>query len=427
MITLLKKASDDAFFRNSAISFSMSMVAGALSYLFHPILARLLTLEDYGEVQVLLSLYSNIVVIISVFSLAVVNIVANSDDHDHGDSVRRTRLVTMLRNMVFMLAMILFAVMVLMSGALASFFRFESIAPILILAFTFPATIPLAFRRAYLRGTQRFFELGVSQVIDNAVRVAFAGLLAYAGFRAGGAMASILVAQAAAFVYAYMRTREGSRYAKGVGMGWRDPTVREELRFSAIILGVTLSAAFFTVGDMLIVKRYFDPATVGLYGGVATVARIAYYVTGPVAAVLVPSVKLRAPKVENTVVLLKALGLILAMSGAVAAVFALFPSFTVRLLVGERFLDHARMLVPLSALMVVTALVIPVLSYHLALRQRFVAFVGVAGVAAIIVMCAVDHGSVEAVVRNFTVGQSFVLVALVVRSLLVNRRHHAGL
>jgi hypothetical protein len=122
--------------------------------------------------------------------------------------------------------------------------------------------------------------------------------------------------------------------------------------------------------------------------------------------------------------LAKAFALILAIGASVAGIFLLFPSTVIRTLIGERFLVEAHLLAPLSLLMIMVSVAVPLLSFHLALRRRFVAFFGIGAVAGIIALCVADHGTVEAIVRNFTIGLSFLLSAFLLYA--VSRRYAAS-
>ncbi|MBP6931477.1 MAG: hypothetical protein KBB62_02010, partial [Candidatus Pacebacteria bacterium] len=53
---MIKKLKSDVFFRQYAIYFTGSMVVAFLNYVFHPLLGRLLSPSDFGDIQALISL-----------------------------------------------------------------------------------------------------------------------------------------------------------------------------------------------------------------------------------------------------------------------------------------------------------------------------------------------------------------------------------
>ena len=75
MLSTLKK---DAFLRHYAIYFSWSMVVAALNYFFYPILSRMLSPSDFGDVQVFISLITQAGILFGAFTIVAVNITANT-------------------------------------------------------------------------------------------------------------------------------------------------------------------------------------------------------------------------------------------------------------------------------------------------------------------------------------------------------------
>ncbi len=68
--------------------------------------------------------------------------------------------------------------------------------------------------------------------------------------------------------------------------------------------------SLLSVADVLIIKHYFDAETTGLYSGIATIARIIFFVTASISGVLLPHIKLTNRVEENLKTLRKAFGII---------------------------------------------------------------------------------------------------------------------
>ncbi len=65
----IKALADDRFVKNNVIFFFGSMGVAFLSYLYHPILGRIMKVEDFGEVQTLLSLVTQVSVPLGIFAV----------------------------------------------------------------------------------------------------------------------------------------------------------------------------------------------------------------------------------------------------------------------------------------------------------------------------------------------------------------------
>jgi purine-cytosine permease-like protein len=63
------------FLRQNAIFFIGSTVVSFLNYLYYPVLGRLLSPADFGEVQAIISFFLQTGVLLSVLSLVTINVV----------------------------------------------------------------------------------------------------------------------------------------------------------------------------------------------------------------------------------------------------------------------------------------------------------------------------------------------------------------
>lgn len=424
-MTLLKRLASDAFFRDNALFFVTTMVASALSYLFHPVLARLLSIEDYGEVQALISLYATLSILLGIFSTVSLNVFANVDEHDHHDRAARVRLISTLRVLAIGLTALMFLALLAASPWLGGFFHFRTPAPIAALALILAMLVGTLFRRTYLRGMRDFRLVGQAQMLETGGRLLFASALVLAGLRSIGAMFGIVLSQAAVYVFLRAKTARSLVFTKDI-LPLFGPEVRRELAFGLLILATSITTTSLYSADVLVVKHYFSPSEAGAYGGLSTVARIVMFVTGSVSGVLVPSIKLKNPPKENRKLLFKALILAGLLGGSVYLAFAVAPAAVIHLLLGDRYLAEVRLLPRLGFLMLLVAVIGPVMAYHLALRRRFIAPIGLVGVAFILALCAVDHATIAAVIGHFILGAALILAALAVwgaAPLLLNRTY----
>ena len=405
---MLKKVFSDKFFRHNAIVFAGSMTAAFLNYLFHPVLSRLMSVQDFGEVQALLSLSNNLM-FLGIFGAIVVNIVANTDMADEAAARERMAVITALNQLATALSLLVFVAVAASSLKLQSFFQFHSYLPFLALAPAVLISVSTVFRRSYLRGVLNFKVGAVTDILVAGGRLCFAAFLVWLGLRAFGVMIGVVLAMAGGWLYVYASSRRGFAYVRGVKLRL-DERLRSELRFGLLILVVTVAMTAAMTADVLVVKHYFAPAEAGLYSGIATIARIVIYVTGSVTSVMASSVRLREDERRNRAVLAKALGLTLLLGGSVFAVFVACPHFVISILIGSRYDAAAALLPRLSLFMLLLSLVSTLFSYHQALRHNFIAIVGLAGLVTIFGLAAMRHAAPAEVVQDFTAGALVMLL-----------------
>ncbi len=164
MKQLLNVAKNNEFLRSNAIFFVGSILIAVLNYLYYPILGRLLPVESFGELQVLISLYTQITIFLVVATLVVTNIVVNEKNKDASNSTTYE-----LERLSVYIGIGFLVVISLLAVPLQNLLKFSSPLPFILVGLLFVFSIPLAFRGAYLRGKQDFLGASISGATASAV------------------------------------------------------------------------------------------------------------------------------------------------------------------------------------------------------------------------------------------------------------------
>lgn len=80
-LDMIRNFFSDKFFRDNAVFFIGSMVIAVLNYLYHPVLSRMMSVEEFGEVEALLSLTYLTGILLTAFGTIATNIAANHGHH----------------------------------------------------------------------------------------------------------------------------------------------------------------------------------------------------------------------------------------------------------------------------------------------------------------------------------------------------------
>ena len=382
------------------------MVVSVFNYLYHPILGRMMSVEEFGEVQTLISLFMQLGIIIGIFKIIVVNIVSNQECEEE-----TSETISILKRIALYFALVMSATVIILSPWLESFFHFNSFYPFISLAIILIINVPITFREAILQGMHNFKTLSLTQIIVSSGRLIFAIALVYIGWSSFGAISAIILAQCLALLYLASKTKHLLDFKKQKIK--IDNRIKKELKYGVLILAATLSVTFLYTADIIIIKHYFPSDTAGIYSGMAVIARIIFFITGSVVGVLLPSIKIKDGNGENSRILRKALILIMGLGGAVLIVFSLFPEFAINLLISDRYLDYAH-LFPRMCLILFLVSIINLLSHYLlALRNYCLAFVSVIGISAISIISIFRHETLIQIINNFLFGSAFILFLLI--------------
>lgn len=406
-MSIVQKLKKNDFLKHNAIFFLGSVIVGALNYIYYPVLGRLMDPATFGEVQVLVSFFLQFTILLNVLSLVTVNITVN-----YKDKPTAHRLIFELEKLAAYLTVGILIATIIGGEFLRSTFRFDSILPFIALGLALITSVPLTFRSAYARGRKRFEVASISQLIGATVKIALSAGLVVLGLGVTGAVSGIVIAQLVAFFYA-------ARWAARLGFARPADThygtlpdlklVIPELKYAGAVLVGLLAVTLSMSIDIILVKYYFDAHTAGLYAGIATVARIIFFLAVPISQVLMSMVKTGQPKGENPRLLIKSLLLTGVICGSVTLLCAVFPAQITQFLMGVDYITYANLLPPLSLAIFIISLINLIFMYYLALRRKMIMLVGIIGFAMSLGFMLMWHGSLHAIVTSMLLGSLFTL------------------
>ncbi len=180
--------------------------------------------------------------------------------------------------------------------------------------------------------------------------------------------------------------------------------LRPEFKYAGLVLMGSLTITALYSIDIVFVKHHFDAHTAGLYAGIATVARIIFFLTGSIALVLLPAIKLSNTVRQNKQTLQKSLYLLVGIGGSALAVFWFLPELVVRLLMGREYLEYVSLLPWLSLVIFVVSVLNLFVLYYMALRRYAIGFIAIAGLLITCALVGVNHDSLRAVVDSMLYG-----------------------
>jgi O-antigen/teichoic acid export membrane protein len=406
---MFRKVFQSSFLKHNAIFFIGSVLVGALNYAYYPILGRLMSPVEFGEIQVLVSLFLQFTIFLNVLGMITINITANYDS-----TAKAHRMIYELEKLAVFIAVGILIISIIAGNFFAQVLQFDSSTPFVALALALVVSIPLTFRSAYARGQKKFGVASISQLIGAGVKIIFSAGLVVAGLGVAGAMYGIVGAQFAAFVYAAWWAAKLGLERPRLNQYGRLPVLKDilpELRYAVIVFVGLLSITLMMSIDVIFVKYYFDAETAGQYAGVATVARIIFFLAVPIAQVLIPMVKIKQTARKNNQLLAKSFLLTLGICGFALTPCLVFPDQILRVLMGTQYGELADLLPILSFVVFIISLVNLVIMYYLALRRKMPALIGIIGFGVVVGLVLANHATVSTIVYNILLGSILTLVA----------------
>jgi Membrane protein involved in the export of O-antigen and teichoic acid len=407
---IINRLRENQFLRHNAVFFVGSIGVGALNYLYYPVLGRMLSPASFGEVQTLVSIFLQLSIFLTVLSLVIVNIVTNA-----ADEKQRNLLVFEFERLALLISASILVLSLIFGKQLQHFLQFESVWPFPLLAIAMIVTVPFILRGALLRGKQRFGLMSAGNIIAAGAKIIFSALLVVAGFKTIGAIGGIVLAQIVACIFvAAWAFKLGLRNESGKLFQLPNMSLlKPELKYGAFVLLGSLAITLQYSLDIVIVKHYFDSHVAGLYAGIASVARVVFFLTASISQVLISSVRMHHTPKQNTALLVRSTIMLSALGIPALLLLAVAPGTIIRLLMGSSYGAMADLLPRLSLAIFIVSILNLLTAYYLALRRYGIALVSSLGVVATYLLIIWHHDTPGAVVNGMLYGSLLMLVLTV--------------
>ena len=421
-----------------------------INYAYNLFVNRLFSPADYATYSALLGILA--LVLVPAGALQAIAAKYGADGLADNDPGRVGDLLRKLTKRLLPVCAIGALVFLLFPHWVASIFNAGSetsiIRAIMIMSAAFVFQLLLPVNRGVLQGSQRFLALSLNYIVDSLGRFIAGALLLIplTGQHYGAAIPAIfhgqlkltsdlavplgiaatIIGSVAAYSIAFVPMRGYlAKKAK------QSIDAKEVIRFSVpTLLMIIFTTILFNI-DIIMVKRFsllpggITPDNAGEYATISTLAKLIFYVTGPMVAVMFPMVSDLVKRGERHVRLLfTTLMVVLAASLVTVGIFAAAPTTIIRILT-PNYINVANLLVPMTVIFLVFSLVNVMTNYFLSVKNfQFLWPLGVMAIVEIIALQAY-HPDILSVIKVVILVQT-ALLALLLGVYLYGKRKQIG-
>jgi len=333
----LKIIKQDLFLINSVIIFCSSLLVGTINYFYQFLMARMLTVPAYGELQSLLAIFTITSVIASTISIVLTKYTAAFKAK--GELGKIHLLFSIFTKKTFGFIAIFFLIFILFSKSIANFLNLNSILPLIILGSAILFSFPNSINTGIINGLQKFKQMSSLSIISALLKIIFAVLLIKFGFSINGAVGSITLSSLIAYFISFSFIKFLFKQQK------EKIQTKEILRCIFPVLFTLLFTALLYNIDIIMVKHFFSSQTAGEFGALAMLSNIIFFVAGPVVGVMFPM----AVNAHNSLnhpakILKKAIILVLLIGLVIISCYFLFADLIIKILIGSKFLSISKYL-----------------------------------------------------------------------------------
>lgn len=396
-MNIYQRFKSDKFYRNAALFTFASLLTSGLNYLFYPAMARFMSVSEFGELQVIASFIlqlSTVFTGLNLINITLLNSKAASSD----------RIVEVLQKTIFWVFIFISFVIAICSPLLQEYFHFNSAVPFLLVIPSLLISAISVFWTAHLQAKSDFKSLSVYSVTTGISKLLLALALVLLGLGVNGALVGIALSLAVSLLVLKIITPHHlPNLLKTLYFPRRSELkiVRPYLSYTVIVIvTLTITSVLLSI-DTLIMKRLFSPEIAGYYAGVSTVARIIFFASAPLIAVMLPEIR-EGDTRRN----LNALKRTLLLSSIVCVggllIFTLFSTQIITLMLGDSFANAAYLLPWVSILVSLAAITNVAMNYLLAVRSRLPLFMAILSIVLTLVATLLFHASIQEIVISIS-------------------------
>lgn len=410
-----KLKSDDMAWHGSIMA-AFVLVGGLFNYLYQLAMGRMLAPAEYGTLISLLSLF----LIISVFSQTIQTSITKFTSRFRVDN-RLGRINYLWKyslRRTFLLGVILFLALFLLSPLISGFLNIDNSWYWIIFASSFILSFALAASWGILQGLQRFSPLGISTALVSLLRLGLGIILVYLGLGLYGGLLCLPLAILVAMVLSLSFLKDLAK----VG----NETVKVDGLFSyagPALLALTAFAVLTNI-DVVLVKHFLSPENAGNYSAISVLGKIVLVAPMGVAVAMFPKTsELFESGGSHRPVMMKAMLLTVVIGGGVLIVYWLFPDFIIDRLFAGKYPLATPYLSKYGLAMAFWAISFLLLNYSLSLNRTKVAYPLLGAMVLQLGLISLFHSSIAQVVDIMLISSIACLALMCPLYLNVRRKH----
>ena len=320
--------------RDTVVLGALNLFASLTSFGFQWAMARMLEPADYADLFAVLAVFA----VLSVPSQLLLPIGTRITSLAVVARGRLAALEVLRRALIRggLVGVVAWILVAATSDAIEFLLGTDNRAAIIWLGCAVAIAFVVPFTKALLTGLRAFLFLGVSNLVDGALRAGIGVGLVALGFGVAGGIAASALSGLFGVLAVLLVARYIARTTSEVPAD--SPATSSGVGAHVRVGLLSLSLAILMNVDVLVVRHFFDDASASLYAASALVGRIVLFASAPAALVVLPHIIRHAAVGEpltRTFAVTAAFTVLI--SGGAALVIVLFPHMVFQVIFADRY------------------------------------------------------------------------------------------
>ena len=313
-----------SLFKGSIVLLITFGIYNFLNFLYHLLMARSLSIEEYGTLSALL-FFSYILIVPFVESMQTLIAKYSASETDDGkiNNVLRRISRRIFRAATWIIILYLIALIPLY------YFTRIPIALLLLNGMVIFGSLFVPITRGCLQGKKRFFSLGGNMIIESVTKVVVGIILVYLGFAVFGALIAFIAAIVLSLLFSIAAIKDILRKEQ-VFEGNRG--IHGYTKQTLLIVSLIVIAYNF---DILLAKILFNDTLAGYYAVSSVLSKAIFWGTQPISKAMFPLTSDKDNVVKKRELLMNALLAVGVMSGIALVIFYFFSNIIIYIFSGR--------------------------------------------------------------------------------------------
>lgn len=346
--------------KNGLILLIAMTVVNIINYGINLVLGRALGPAQFAEFHIVATL---------VLVLAFMGVAIQMTAAKLSASQTQQSFLSWLTRKVKILSWASTIILVLLSPLLSSFFKFNHIAPFIVLAIGVPAYFSLCFSRGVLQGKQDFSPFAFTFIIETATRLVATLLAIYLLSDQEYIITYLAICFLISFTSSAIYARHKAVFVtQSTDISYN--ALKPILWFVAFMSLYEMSQIIISHSDVFLAKHFLSDVEAGQYASISLIGRMIYYGTWTFVMLLFPKVIAAKEEGKDPSKLLTIVASIVLIIGICATGFTyFFGEELIQVLFGASYMESAKHLYTYAAATSLFALGNVIVYYYLSLEK----------------------------------------------------------
>ena len=378
----MKEKIDRTLLKGSIVLLVCFGIFNMLNFIYHILMARSLSIVDYGILSSMLS----IGYIFGVFSDSILLILVKYTTNVSELGKLKNILKRSFKK-AFFVSVFIFIAYLLISIPLSKLLKIDyyllSLNGLLIfLVFFLPVS------RGIMQGKKRFFAFGGNMALESLSKIILGVSFVFLGLKIYGALGGFILAGAIAFLFSLLSIKDilKAKESRAETQGIYDYTK------SAFI--ITFVVSFFFNIDIVFAKAFFPGNLAGSYAIASILAKTIFWGTQPISRAMFPISVENNKKGKNKNILGNSLFILATLIVSALLVFYFFPDLIIKIFSGKNVAGASQVIFYLGISMALLSFTNLFLLHYLSLNRIKFAPLRIYSIFAVLLVCAIITASV---------------------------------